>query len=96
MNTLPGGNSEDDLTRRRRIRRRQRIKRDILEILGITLIAFMLSFAGLTLLSSSREGNLDSKTITMTSLSVAIIICYIAAVATLIPGESQDIRDRED
>jgi uncharacterized membrane protein len=84
------------MLRRRRALKLRRLRRDLIEICAIAIIAFVLTFIALRSLSDSKGGTIDPNTVLLSSVTVSLIAGYVAAIATLMPGQSQDIRDRED
>ena len=46
--------------------------------------------------SDSRGGTIDANSLLLSSLTIACIAGWVATVAVLLPGGSDDIRDRED
>lgn len=88
--------TDEDIARRRRQRTIRRLRRDVIEICAIALVAFSFTYLALKWLSDSKGGTIDANTVFLVSLTIASIAAWIASVAILIPGGSDDIRDRED
>jgi len=88
--------TDEEIARRRRQRTIRRLGRDVIEICVIVLVAFAFTYLVLKWQSDSKGGTIDANTVFLVSLTIACIAGWVASVAVLIPGGSDDIRDRED
>ena len=88
--------SDDEIVECRKARTRRRLDRDIVEICITVVVAFSITYLILRSVSDSRGGTIDANSLLLSSLTIACIAGWVATVAVLLPGGSDDIRDRED